>query len=36
MEDALDHTIGWYVAWREGADMELVTMEQIRTHRAAA
>lgn len=36
VEAAIDATVGWTMAREEGADMELVTMEQVEAHVGAA
>jgi CDP-glucose 4,6-dehydratase len=35
LEQALEQTVAWYRAWRNGDEMRAVCMEQIATHRSA-
>lgn len=34
--EALDRTVDWWQAWRDGSDMQLVSREQVAAHRQAA
>lgn len=35
LEQAIEQTVAWHRAWSRGADMTAVSVDQIRTHRAA-